>query len=357
MVNTGKIKVAVLMGGVSSERGVSLSTGKQVLEALGNDRYIAYGVDTALMPGARSHLERTSSEHIEAVEQAARQVTEHGLLGMQDILDPSGDYFPDVAFLALHGKFGEDGTIQGMLELAGITYTGSGVLASALAMDKSMAKKVLVSDGIKVPGSFEITSGCSCLDFDDPVSKADIFGYPLMVKPSRQGSTIGMCKVESSASLIDAVREAAAYDNKIIIEQFVSGTELTVGVLGNDNPIALPVVEIVPAKGFYDYEAKYTPGATEEIVPARIPGAQAECAQSIAISCHKSLGCRGVSRTDIILAEDGMYVLEVNTIPGLTPTSLLPRAAGAAGMSFSELLDIIIEAALEIDRRDTQEVC
>jgi D-alanine-D-alanine ligase len=184
-------------------------------------------------------------------------------------------------------------------------------------------------------------------------------GYPVMVKPSRQGSTIGMTKVNAAAELKEAIEQAAAYDERIIVERFIEGTELTVGVLGNDEPFALPVVEIVPAKGFYDYEAKYTPGATEEIVPARISEEAAEHAQEIALAAHRSLGCRGMSRVDMIYRRDSgthdpqrtthdqFSVLEVNTIPGMTPTSLLPRAAAAAGIPFPRLLDMLIDFALE----------
>jgi D-alanine-D-alanine ligase len=172
-------------------------------------------------------------------------------------------------------------------------------------------------------------------------------GYPVMVKPSRQGSTIGMTKVISADELNNAINQAVGYDTSIVIEKFIEGRELTVGVLGNDDPFALPVIEIVPVKGFYDYEAKYTPGATDEIVPARISAKATAKAQELGLMAHKSLGCRGVSRTDIIMGEDGMHVLEVNTIPGMTPTSLLPQAAAAAGIKFSKLLDMLIGYALE----------
>jgi len=220
------------------------------------------------------------------------------------------------------------------------------VLASALAMDKSMAKKVMAADGIPVPPSVDFE--CRGGDCSEAVAAAvERMGYPVIVKPSRQGSTIGMTKVDGPAGLNHAVKGAASYDSRIVVEKFVVGTELTVGVLGNEELFALPVVEIVPAKGFYDYEAKYTPGATEEIVPARISSEETTKAREIALAAHESLGCRGMSRVDMILNADGICVLEVNTIPGMTPTSLLPRAAEAAGISFGELLDRLIEYALE----------
>jgi D-alanine-D-alanine ligase len=210
-----------------------------------------------------------------------------------------------------------------------------------------MAKKVLAADGVMVPRSVDFVCKNGVWPVDDVREEVFRLGYPVIVKPSRQGSTIGMTKVISPEELNDAIRQAAAYDERIIIEQFVVGTELTVGVLGTDEPFALPVVEIIPKKGFYDYEAKYNPGATEEIVPAHISDDDTNRAQQIALAAHVSLGCRGVSRVDIISTPDGMYVLEVNTIPGMTPTSLLPRAAAAAGISFEKLLDMLIRFALE----------
>ncbi len=279
-------------------------------------------------------------------------------LASVEALQGAGPYGrPDVALIALHGRFGEDGTVQGMLELFGIPYTGSGVLASALAMDKAMAKKVLSADGIPVPPSVDFV--CKNGDWDEAEICAAVeeLGYPVMVKPSRQGSTIGMRKVCAPDALGDALKEASRYDRQLVVEKFVEGVEITVGVLGNDDPFALPVVEIVPAAGFYDYQAKYTPGATQEIVPARITERAAAMAAEIALAAHRSLCCSGMSRTDIICSKDTaeqaeMYVLEVNTIPGMTPTSLLPTAAAAAGITFPLLLDKLIEFALEQGGRD-----
>ena len=344
----GKIRVAVLMGGLSSERGVSLSTGKQILESLNSDKYDAFGVDAALLPGSsRRCLEGAASE-VEAVAKAQKALEQSvQLASVKDIAGSNSALRPDVALIALHGRYGEDGTIQGMLELMGIPYTGPGVLASALAMDKSMAKKVLAADGIQVPASVDFVVQKGEWNESEIAEAIAEMGYPVMVKPSRQGSTIGMTKVIAPEELNYSIREAARYDEQIIVERFVSGTELTVGVLGNDNPVALPVIEIVPHGGFYDYHAKYTPGATEEIVPARISEEATAKAQEIALAAFKSLGCRGVSRVDIIADGMDMYVLEVNTIPGMTPTSLLPQAAAAAGIPFDQLLDKIIGFALE----------
>lgn len=338
------------MGGFSSERPISLSTGKQIIESLDAEKYEAVGVDAALVPGSSLKPAETSSEVIKAVADAGEALAKSvKLVSLQEIAgDP--ERRPDVVFLALHGRYGEDGTVQGMLELLGLPYTGPGVMASALAMDKAMAKRVMASAGVSVPDSVDFL--CKDGQWDQAaVSEAVAeIGYPVMVKPSRQGSTIGMTKVNEPDALNTAVEQAARFDSQIVIERFVAGRELTVGVLGNDEPFALPVVEIVPAKGVYDYEAKYTPGATDEICPARISPEEAALAQELALAAHKALGCRGVSRTDIIMGEDGMYVLEVNTIPGMTPTSLLPTAAKAAGIPFVKLLDMLIEYALEEGR-------
>ena len=336
-----------MMGGFSSERGVSLSTGKQILEALDKDRYETIGVDAAMLPGSKMRCLPGSDDEVKAITDAGKALASSSkLVSIQETTNGSS-MRPDVVLIALHGRYGEDGTVQGMLELLGLPYTGSGVLASALAMDKSMAKKVMKADGISVPESVDFV----CIDgkWDETAISEDVarIGYPVMVKPSRQGSTIGMTKVNAADELNNAIKQAAVYDRQIIVEKFVQGIELTVGVLGNDNPFALPVVEIVPAKEFYDFEAKYTPGATEEIVPARITEEATARAQKLALAAHRSLGCRGVSRVDIIADSEAMYVLEVNTIPGMTPTSLLPTAAAAAGIPFGKLLDMLIDFALE----------
>lgn len=342
-----RLKVAVLMGGLSSEREISLSTGKQVLENLDPLKYDVYGVDASRMPGSVRKNDLGSSSDVAAVRQAGVQLlagTE--LYGMETLMGNS-KLRPDVVFIALHGRFGEDGCVQGLLEMLGLPYTGSGVLASALAMDKTMSKSIMAAAGICVPESFEVTVKSSGFDADAIVSGADRLGYPLIVKPSRQGSTIGMSRVFGEDGLLPAVQEASRYDSLILVEKFVEGTELTISVLGNDDPIALPVIEIVPSTGFYDYQAKYTPGATEEIVPARIDAEATSKVQGLAVRAHKALGCHGASRVDFIYDGRDFYALEVNTIPGMTPTSLLPRAAAASGISFTELLDNLIQFALQ----------
>jgi len=343
-----KIRVAVLMGGISSERDISLSTGRQILESLDAGKYDAFGVDAALLSGSsRTVLKGADSEIATVAEARNALARSNRLVSVDSIASSDSGLRPDVVLIALHGKYGEDGTVQGMLDLLGIPYTGSGVLASALAMDKSMTKKVLAADGIPVPGSVDFTVVKGEWDAAGVADAVARIGYPVMVKPSRQGSTIGMTKVNTPGELNNAIEEASAYDEQIIVERFVAGIELTVGVLGNDDPIALPVVEIVPKSEFYDYESKYAPGGSEHMIPARISDADNALARDIALRAFRSLGCRGMARVDLMLGAEGMCVLEVNTIPGMTPTSLLPEAAKAVGISFRQLLDMIVEFALD----------
>ena len=343
-----RIKVAVLMGGRSSERAVSLSTGRMILEALDPAKYEAFAVDAALLSGdSGAPREMPLEREIAALAEAERSVDLAAVSSSSEVLGRDAPKRPDVVFIALHGKYGEDGTIQGLLDLADIPYTGSGVLASALAMDKIMAKRMLESAGAPVLPAVNVLSLSDLRARDIAAEVEHELGYPVIVKPNRQGSTIGMSKVDDRTALAGAVNTAFRHDSEVLIEKFVVGTELTVGVIGNDELQALPVIEIVPSGGFYDYEAKYTPGATEEIVPARIPDAVADKAQRLALLSHRALRCRGMSRTDLILSDGRLSVLEVNTIPGMTPTSLLPRAAQAAGVSFPELVDRLISLALE----------
>ncbi len=344
-MNGSKCRVAVLMGGTSAERDVSLSTGRQILNALDPAKYTVYALDTA---SGEKFLPVTGLEHPLGTLTAADGTTT--ITALPQLPQANAASRPDVVFIALHGPGGEDGTVQGMLEVLGIPYTGSGVLASALAMDKAMCKRVLTSAGVQMPQDVTMTrvqKHVSTADYA-ALGGRDAMSLPWIVKPSRQGSTIGMTVVQKPQDLKAALEAAFAHDDTALVEQFVSGTEITVPVLGNDDLEVLPIVEIVPAGGFYDYAAKYTPGATDEIVPARIPTDVAAEARHIAKVCHRTLGCRGMSRTDMIVTPDNqIYTLEVNTIPGMTPTSLLPRSAQAAGLAFGHLLDRLIDLALE----------
>jgi D-alanine-D-alanine ligase len=335
----GKLRVAVLMGGDSSERDISLKSGTMVLRHLDRGKYDVVGVDLARLPGR----EDVSLPGDAASEAALELLPARTLIHA----DPSQPGRPDVVFIAMHGRGGEDGTVQGLLELLGLPYTGSGVLASALALNKALAKKVFVHDGIRTPAFVSFTLNGSAPPAEIARRILDTVGLPCVVKPACEGSTIGMSFVHEAGALPAALQEAQRYDREIVVERFIRGVEITAGILGNDEPQVLPLVEIVPQSGVYDYEAKYTPGATEEIVPARIPEAAAEEARRLALAAHRALGCRGISRVDMIVAADGVHVLEVNTIPGLTETSLVPCAARAVGISFPELLDRLVALALE----------
>jgi D-alanine-D-alanine ligase len=318
------------MGGRSSEREISLSTGGMILGALDREKYNAWAVDTGQF-GASS-----SSAQADGISE---------MLPLDSIVSPDGSNIkPDVVFIALHGKFGEDGTVQGLLELLEIPYVGSGVLASALAMDKTMTRRLMQLEGIPIPRGFSIRR-CTAETAAGRIE--DELGYPVIVKPSRQGSSIGLRIVRSASELAEAVEEAFACDIDVVVEEYIRGKEITAGVLGNDDPQALPIIEIIPASGLYDYHDKYAPGGSKHVIPARIPDKQYRHAQGLGLACHRILGCSGMSRTDMIVRGDDIYVLETNTIPGMTPTSLLPEAAKAAGIEFPQLLDMLIGFALE----------
>ena len=306
-----KLTVALLCGGASAEREVSLKSGQQVYEALDKDKYEVVKYDP------RDDLPK--------------------LVNDADKID--------VALIILHGRLGEDGTIQGFLELLGIPYHGSGVLGSALAMNKIASKKLYEKEGLPVSPYVVLEKG-----MEKPVKVVSkSLSFPVVVKPEHEGSSIGLSIVDDPSKLENALEIAWKYDTKCLVEQYIDGIEITGAVLGNRKLEALPLVEIIPGDNytFFDYEAKYTPGATNEICPARLDEATTKKAQEYAIRAHRALFCKGYSRTDMIVADDNIYVLETNTIPGMTQTSLYPQAAAAAGMSFSQLLDRLIELALE----------
>jgi D-alanine-D-alanine ligase len=308
---TSRLRVALLAGGISSERDVSIKSGNQVYDALDKDKYDVTRYDPA---------------------------TDIAKL----VADASGI---DVAFIVLHGPYGEDGTVQGLLDLLHIPYQGSGVLGSALAMDKWSSKRLYKEAGLPVPPCEVLVRG-QAYDTD---ALAEEPGFPLVVKPRYGGSSIGTSIVQTPNQLPEALNSAFQYDPDVILEAFLDGTEITGGALGNDDLQLLPIVEIIPESSytFFDYEAKYMEGATREICPARINEMLSERAKTYAAIAHRALCCRGYSRTDMIIHDDIIYVLETNTIPGMTPVSLFPLAAKAFGISFGQLLDRLIELALE----------
>ncbi len=363
-----RIRVGVLMGGASSEREISLASGAMIARHLPREKYDVVMLDTlALMAEnpkispalrARAHgllqrsaqpevLTRRDQELPESFQEQIRGAAAAVAPATEAITVAGGGARIDVAFLALHGPYGEDGTIQGMLDLLGVPYVGSGTLASALAMDKAMAKKVLQAEGIAVPGGVVVHRGDFHRDRDRVAERAAAAAMPAVVKPSRQGSSIGMTMVKEPAGMRAALEEAFEFDSVALVEERLVGTELTVGIIGNRDLQALPVVEIASKREFFDYRAKYDPGLSEEIVPARIPDEVARAAQDVALRSHRALGCRNLSRVDVMQTKRGPVVLEVNTMPGMTVNSLLPKAAQAAGIPFAELLDRLVQLAME----------
>jgi D-alanine-D-alanine ligase len=295
-------KVAVLLGGKSAEREVSLKSGGMVLKALR-----ARGVDAHAFDPAERGLDALLSEKFARV------------------------------FIVLHGRFGEDGTLQGVLEWLGIPYTGSGVLASALAMDKLRTKRIWQSEGLPTPAY-------AVLDKDSDLGAvAKRLGLPLMVKPASEGSSIGMSKVRSAAALDEAYALAANYDRVVIAEKFIEGIELTVGILGDT---VLPIIKLETPRDFYDYDAKYVANDTRYIVPCGLPEHRERELQKLCLNAFHTLGCEGWGRVDLMLNRQGRpYLLEVNTAPGMTDHSLVPMAARALGISYEDLCVRILELA------------
>lgn len=308
--NPSQCKVALLCGGTSGERAVSINSGKGAQEALLEAGFQVVTLDPA---------------------------------NAEDRLALVQDHF-DVAFIALHGAGGEDGTIQGMLEVLGIPYIGSGVAASAIAINKAKAKLVYRAAGIPTPASVFYTD-LAAVDIDTLVEEV---GSHSVVKACYEGSSNGIYMVETRDQLQGAIEEAFALDGEVLVEQYVAGDEFTVAVIGNKELEALPVIQIVPASEYYDYEAKYAPGGSKHLCPAPISQELTEQLQRFAMGAHAALGCAGVSRSDFIVdAQGNAWILETNTIPGMTSTSLLPDAARAQGYTFAQLVRRLIDLAFE----------
>ncbi len=304
-----KKKVAVLKGGLSKEREISLKTGKAIEKAL-----TAKGYATVCIDVGHDVAEKLTREKI------------------------------DCAFVALHGKFGEDGTIQGMLELMRIPYTGSGVLASALALHKIVSKKIFLFEGIPTP-RYEVYLR---KEIEKEPLRQRSLSLPVVVKPAREGSTIGVSIVREESEWVPALKTSAQYDEEILVEDFIKGKEITVAVLDG---LPLPIIEISPKSGFYDYHSKYTKGETEYIIPARLPRETYLAAQEMSLKAYQALGCAGCVRVDLMTdEEDRPQVIDVNTMPGMTETSLVPKAASYAGIAFEDLVErILLGASLKIE--------
>ncbi len=317
-------KIAVLMGGRSLEREVSLASGSNVCAALEALGYYVLPLDVTA-----------------------------------DLVQTLRSERPDAAYIALHGKYGEDGTIQELLEFLGVPYTGPGVVASALAWDKSVAKHLFAEHGIPTPpwitltaDAFKEMGAATALD----LVGERIGGYPLAVKPSRQGSALGLRKVAAPDELADALLDALSYDTAALVERWIDGTELAISVLGEGEATqTLPAVEIAARGAVYDFSARMNSDAVDFFAPARISPEAAERAADAARRVHEVVGCRDLSRVDLVIAQDGTpYVLECNTSPGMTETSLLPMAAAAAGTTFQDVVSRVVRSAL--DRAHTHEV-
>jgi len=307
-------RIGVLMGGLSSEREISLKSGKAVYEALSASGQEALALDITT-DDPQENIRLLESLHL------------------------------DCAFLALHGRFGEDGTVQALLEQLHIPYTSSGVEASKLTMDKSLFRRVLTQHQVPVPRYKVFTR----TTYDGRINLAAVLGMPLVVKPATHGSSIGLSIVDMEAELPAALERAFEYDDKIIVDEYIKGRELTVGILG-DAPLA--VIEIVPKRRLFDYEAKYHVGLTEYLVPAPLDARVSAELKDLAYTVHRLLGCAGCTRLDMILrGDDDPVVLELNTIPGFTETSLLPRAAKCEGITFSQLCLRLVAIAYEKARQ------
>lgn len=304
------VKIAVLYGGVSKEREVSISSSKGIMEALKQNGHDVIGIDFH-----------------------PNQLDE--IINLQ----------VDIVFIGLHGKFGEDGSIQGLLDMLNIPYVGSGVMASALAMDKFKAKQLFQTENIPVAkgNKYRMTKQTNIEAIIDDIHAH--FTVPFVIKPNREGSTLGLTIVTEQAQTKAAIEKAIKSDEFILVEQFIKGKELTVPVMGKINEEqALPIIEIIPKNDLYDYESKYAAGGSEHIIPARINEELTEKIKQYAITAHQVLGCETYSRADFLLSDDGIpYILEVNTLPGMTPTSLFPDSAKKAKISYAEMIEHFIQ--------------
>jgi D-alanine-D-alanine ligase len=300
----GQRKIGVLMGGLSAERDVSIRSGEAIVAALADRGYDAWPLFV--------------DRDVDLVLRQARI---------------------DVAFVTLHGRYGEDGCIQGLLELLGIPYTGSGVLASALSMNKARAKEIFRLNNLPTAPGYVIEADSG----EDILELHGSFGFPVVVKPAGEGSSLGIRIARDELELEAAVEEALRFDDSVIVERFVSGKEISVGILDGK---PLGAVEIVPKRGFYDFHSKYTSGRTDYHLPARLSPERYRSVLRLATLAHEALGCDGASRVDLIVSEKGNeVVLEINTLPGMTPNSLLPKIAHGAGMSFEDLVEEMLKGA------------
>jgi D-alanine-D-alanine ligase len=318
------MRIAVLMGGASSEREVSLASGREVARALKAVGHQVVEIDV------KDELDTSHSSSPSGNNKALVNFVSNPDIASSEIV-----------FIALHGGAGEDGTVQVLLDVMGKPYTGSGMLASALAMDKFISKRMFEHAGIPTP-DWRSVENADLKKVEAAVS--ELGGLPIVTKPKNQGSTIGVSIIKEETQVASAVESALKYSPDVLVEKYIVGREITVGILGNK---ALPVIEVAPEKGFYDYECKYTRGRSKYIVPAKIAESKSREAQDLALKAYHVLGCQDFARVDFRLSHDGqLQCLEVNTIPGMTGTSLVPMAARASGTEFPRLVDEICRLAL-----------
>jgi len=333
-MTTKKPKIALLVGGTSPERDVSIDSGKAIYEVLKSLNYPTVLIDPGLGINQPADVEKIFDKNFQG------EISNRNCIAVvnSDMLDDV-----DLVFLALHGKFAEDGMMQSLLEMKGKKYTGSGVLASAMGMDKNISKILFERAGVKTASWFvEVDTGFNTENIIQKIKNE--FGFPCIVKPNDQGSTVGLTLLKKPEETEKAVKLAFQFSTKVIIEEYIPGRELTVAILDGK---ALPVLEIIPKGGLYDYHAKYTKGMSEYIVPANIPEQVFYNAQDMSQKAFQVLGCKDYARVDFRLNEKNeIFCLEVNTLPGMTATSLVPKMAKTAGITFEELIEKIIQLAL-----------
>ncbi len=355
---TRKLKIAVLFGGRSGEHEVSLASARSILDVLDPQKYkvIQVGIthEGAWLTGenARDLLEKGETRGLTPCTILpdpskpglyALRFTDHGtkLEKLTDI---------DVVFPVLHGTYGEDGTLQGLLEIADLAYVGAGVTGSSVGMDKGVFKDVMRANGIPVVEAIILLRSEIEKDIQSAIRKAEaVAAYPLFVKPANLGSSVGITKCNSRADLAEGLLEAAAYDRRVLVERGVNGREIEVSVLGNDDPQASVAGEVQPSREFYSYESKYMDGTSALLIPASLPAATAEKIRSLAVKAHTAIDCAGMSRVDFFLEKETGEVLlnEINTLPGFTSISMYPKLWEASGLPYTKLVDRLIELALE----------
>lgn len=350
-----RIRVAVLFGGRSGEHDVSIMSARSVLSALDGEKYDAAPVYVDPQGSWRS-LDET--RRVLALGRVASAHDQLAFPNGRPSLEPVAPVPPpaladrmagvDVVFPLIHGTNGEDGTLQGLLELAGLPYVGAGVLGSAVSMDKAAMKDVFRQHGLPVGASLLVLRSRWRTQPGEVAQQVlDVTGYPCFVKPCNLGSSVGISKVHGPEGLAEGVDRAARYDRRILVEQFVDGRELECGVLGNDDPVASAPGEVIPGHEFYDYEAKYVDASSQLLIPAPLSAEQTSGVQRLAVAAFKAVDCAGMARVDFFLVGDDLYVNEINTLPGFTRISMYPKLWEASGLPYPDLLDRLVQLAIE----------